>query len=1316
VPGCAVGIRGEKSWFRRRFDVPAAWHGQRVLVVYDGVKYNSRHYVNGLFVGEHFRGYDRFALEITAAVRFGAENELLVGCCDWQSTFSEPVNMGDAPIGDTARDRPRNVGLTPVGGVIFQYGLWADLKLLTVPPVHQEDVTIRTAVRQHRLQVEARVANLTDETQTATLGGGVVEAAGIVLPQRRATVAPGQRLSLTWDVPWPQPKLWDFEQPNLYHLKLVLQADGQAEDQQTLRFGFREFWCDGPRFHLNGVPLLLRSSSMWPLPEQDRETAAGRLRKLKGINVICFRTHTQPWRQHWYDAADEVGLLMIPEGPVFNDDTLYRLGDPRFWENYASELRSMVGRLKNNPSVIAYSLENEFFGSVLNDASPAKADLIRMGEMVRQLDPTRPFLYESDGDPGGVADIEGVHYPHELGDVWLYPEAAYWLDEPKRIGHMFLNGADSWHWERRKPLYIGEYLWCPSGSPDLYSILCGDDAFRNYGQYAQRAIGMAWSFQTRAYRSYRVSGLCPWTCAGGSLDPATDAMAAAQAESMRPLAAFVKEYSTRFYGGRPVRRTLQIMNDTLRGGTVTVRWRFSPVGFAALEGTLGSDLAPAEYREAEFTFTPPAVARPTAAELMVRATLAGAPDFEERVPCTLYPAAALRPVRSRIGLLARPGDGMAETLAAHGLTGSTVPGLDAIPGDVGILIVGRDALPQGEGDGKPLLRVGAEADPYRGLVEFVQRGGRVLLLPQTIAHVPMGSIRFTPRQATLTFPLATRHPALASLRAEDLCFWAPGHVVADAQLSRAACGLRSLVVSGASSGLDYVALAEGQVGTGTLVACGMRLLEALASEPAAAVLLDNLLQYLDRWQPTTGTVAVLTSDPALTALVESLDLDVSVFASLDAMPDGNCSGLLLGADVGLGTMQSALERLAAGGSVWWHRPDTKALTAWLAEHGLPARWVPAAGPVRLLDGDPFTDGLARADLYWVQDAAPGAHGWQPRGLDPRIIDSALELGSEVPDPARASSTLAASAMRVTGSEWNRPHDGGMLLASVGTVSGHLEVAAAGPVLIGIRAKGSVCQKVWPQLGLSVNGEEVGMVTVTAAEWGLYGCRATLEAGTAEVTLSFLNDGNAAGEDRNVWIREVMLQPAEALPATVAIHTRPAALASVTMGGRTLLLDTIRWDAPGPHAGQARSWLSSLLLRFGARSRLTWCASVEAEELEFEKVAHNTVQQGVLCLANPGSVWVPVQCSTAGPALLRVHARGSQAKDEWPILVVSLAGAEVGRISVDSATVKPCPLPLDLPAGEQRLELRFVNDYYDPGKADRNVWIDRIDLRARGEVQ
>ena len=34
-----------------------------------------------------------------------------------------------------------------------------------------------------------------------------------------------------------------------------------------------------------------------------------------------------------------------------------------------------------------------------------------------------------DGDPGGVADVIGIHYPHEYPQYTCWPNDAYWLDQ-----------------------------------------------------------------------------------------------------------------------------------------------------------------------------------------------------------------------------------------------------------------------------------------------------------------------------------------------------------------------------------------------------------------------------------------------------------------------------------------------------------------------------------------------------------------------------------------------------------------------------------------------------------------------------------------------------------------------------------------------------------------------------------------------------------------------------------------------------------------------------------------------------------------------
>jgi len=136
------------------------------------------------------------------------------------------------------------------------------------------------------------------------------------------------------------------------------------------------------------------------------------------------------------------------------------------------------------------------------------ARLALLGARVKALDPTRPITYESDLDPNGAADVLGLHYPHEYPDFALWPNTAYWMDTP--IARDWMPGG-TWQWHGDKPLYIGEFLYIPGNSADGFSILFGDDAYRDTATKRILAKCWTWQMQIEAYRSYGVSGIAPWT-------------------------------------------------------------------------------------------------------------------------------------------------------------------------------------------------------------------------------------------------------------------------------------------------------------------------------------------------------------------------------------------------------------------------------------------------------------------------------------------------------------------------------------------------------------------------------------------------------------------------------------------------------------------------------------------------------------------------------------------------------------------------------------------------------------------------------------
>lgn len=65
------------SWYRTTFDVPSSWPaGNRVLLNFGAVDYQSTIFVNGKNVFNHTGGYDAFEVDVTDYLSEDGTNEL----------------------------------------------------------------------------------------------------------------------------------------------------------------------------------------------------------------------------------------------------------------------------------------------------------------------------------------------------------------------------------------------------------------------------------------------------------------------------------------------------------------------------------------------------------------------------------------------------------------------------------------------------------------------------------------------------------------------------------------------------------------------------------------------------------------------------------------------------------------------------------------------------------------------------------------------------------------------------------------------------------------------------------------------------------------------------------------------------------------------------------------------------------------------------------------------------------------------------------------------------------------------------------------
>src|SRR5262249_16670553 len=141
--------------------------GQRVLLHFGAVDWETKVWVNGKKIGEHRGGYDAFQWDITDALKDAENQELVVGVWD-------PTDAGTQPRGKQA-NKPEGIFYTPTTGI------WQTAWLEPVPAAHIDRLkivpdldaaTVRVTVltggstAQHKIRVTARAAGRTGITKT----------------------------------------------------------------------------------------------------------------------------------------------------------------------------------------------------------------------------------------------------------------------------------------------------------------------------------------------------------------------------------------------------------------------------------------------------------------------------------------------------------------------------------------------------------------------------------------------------------------------------------------------------------------------------------------------------------------------------------------------------------------------------------------------------------------------------------------------------------------------------------------------------------------------------------------------------------------------------------------------------------------------------------------------------------------------------------------------------------------------------------------------------------------------------------------------
>ncbi len=329
-------------WYHRKFTLPEG-NNVRHHLHFGGANFSARVFLNGQIVGEHKGGYVPFSFDVTEAVTPG-ENVVIVHVDNRLDVDTVPTTRTDWwPYGGLARDV--HLVTTPE-----QFIRNAKIEL-----VDRDTKTIRATLQTENMApgTEAQVSfpNL-DVSHTAALN------------------AEGEAsFEFTADV-----DLWSPESPSLYYVDFIA-----GDDRLTDRVGFRTIETSGTQIVLNGEPVKMRGISTHEEPigepgvAYSKEHAVRILEEAKALNANFVRLAHYPYARHMAKAADELGLLLWAEIPVYwninwtNEETLAIARD---------QMARLVTRDWNRASIVIWSVANEtplsddrmkFLGTLIDD-------------------------------------------------------------------------------------------------------------------------------------------------------------------------------------------------------------------------------------------------------------------------------------------------------------------------------------------------------------------------------------------------------------------------------------------------------------------------------------------------------------------------------------------------------------------------------------------------------------------------------------------------------------------------------------------------------------------------------------------------------------------------------------------------------------------------------------------------------------------------------------------------------------------------------------------------------------------------------------
>ncbi|CAG7657010.1 glycoside hydrolase family 2 protein [Paenibacillus allorhizosphaerae] len=447
--GDLVGYNGV-AWYRREVEL-TGWSGQRQhYVCFGAVDYRCTVWWNGEWIGEHEGGFTPFELRIPPG--------LIRDCNTVTVSVFDPKDNAEIPIGKQGSWYTRVSGIWQSVRIEERSAAHIRSAMIT-PDTDSMKLDVRVELTSDapgdlKLQYTIRPHACGDaDTFEASSYEGILEV---------PTVQPGERREVDLQVSATDMKLWSPAQPHLYEIELILVDHLTETDQYVTTFGMRKVEQKDGRIYVNDQPVYIRGALDQAFYPDTIYTAADEayirreiaLAKQMGFNLL--RKHIKVETPEYLYWADRLGMLIWAEPPNYVKWTASAR------ERFVAELRAMLKRDYNHPSIIIWSIYNEEWGLEWDlEFDPEKQrHVAELVDTVRAWDPTRL-----------ICDNSGwTHIKTDINDHHRYFACPDQLDEWRKDLDEFVIGDPDANFvkpyrSQGEPIIVSEFgVW---GLPDV---------------------------------------------------------------------------------------------------------------------------------------------------------------------------------------------------------------------------------------------------------------------------------------------------------------------------------------------------------------------------------------------------------------------------------------------------------------------------------------------------------------------------------------------------------------------------------------------------------------------------------------------------------------------------------------------------------------------------------------------------------------------------------------------------------------------------------------------------------------------------------